>query len=423
MNWITPYRLRADERHHSRTLHTALVRELYVRGRVPTLILAGSVLVLYGVFMGEATHSRALRGLFLALVAMMLFRVTLVLQGDRLQGRNRRLVPRFLLYLAGSLGLGLVLGAMSLLAFHGLEPGHFLLVCLYSVGICSVAAVSVAGSPLCFAAIALPVMGSLMVGGCLHPPFGLGWRFPVTALFGTGALTYIAMYVHYSLCRNILLAERLGDLALRDPLTGLRNRRFLQEFMQEEAPRALRRWLVPESAHRSQRSMSIIMLDLDLFKQVNDQYGHAAGDAVLVQVAQLLREVVRKPDLVVRWGGEEFLILALDSDRIAPPLIAVRVHERLAKHEFVLPGGQIHRQTCSIGFAIYPFHPARPDGLPWEQVFRLADESLYMAKENGRNRLNGILPGRAHPDLVIEALNLPEPDFDAARAAELIELI
>jgi diguanylate cyclase (GGDEF)-like protein len=233
----------------------------------------------------------------------------------------------------------------------------------------------------------------------------------------------MSRYVHLSLCRNVLLAQRLGDLALRDALTGLRNRRFLQEFMQEETPRVLRRWLEPDTQVRTKRSMSIIMVDLDFFKQVNDVHGHGAGDAILIQVARLLRELVRKPDLVLRWGGEEFLILALDSDRIAPPIIAVRVHERMAQHEFVLPGGKTMRLTCSIGFAIYPFHPLRPDGLHWEQVFRMADESLYNAKENGRNCIHGILPGAGDPDQVIEALNLPEPDFEIAAKRDFIRLI
>jgi diguanylate cyclase (GGDEF)-like protein len=219
----------------------------------------------------------------------------------------------------------------------------------------------------------------------------------------------------------MLLTQRLGDLALRDPLTGLRNRRYLHEFMQEETPRVLRRWLAQDVAIINRRSISLILVDLDHFKLVNDEHGHAAGDAVLVQVAGLLKDIVRKPDLVLRWGGEEFLILALDSDRIAPPLIAVRVHERMARHPFVLPGGQTIRQTCSVGFAIFPFLPERPEGLGWEQVFRMADESLYSAKDSGRNRLQGFLPGVGDPDAIIAALEVPDPDFAKALEAGLIK--
>jgi len=172
----------------------------------------------------------------------------------------------------------------------------------------------------------------------------------------------------------------------------------------------------------NRRSISLILVDLDHFKKVNDEYGHNAGDAVLVQVAQLLKDIVRKPDLVLRWGGEEFLVLALDSDRVAPPLIAVRIHERMAAQGFILPGGQSLQQTCSVGYAIFPFHPERPEGLTWEQVFRLADESLYSAKGKGRNLLQGILPGEGDPDAVIRALETPDPDFPGAVEAGLIEL-
>jgi len=423
MNWITPYRLSPEERPHIRALHMALVKELYNRGRVPTLMLALSMGLLYPIVLPAGAGTGWLRGLFPCLAAAVGFRAVLALQGDRLEERNRRVAPRFLLFAAGSLALGLSLGALVLASFTALEPGHFLLLCLFLVGISAVSAVSMAGSPLCFAALALPALGAMLVGGILHPPFGLGALFPLTIGAGMVALLYMSRYVHFSLCRNVLLATRLGDLALRDPLTGLRNRRYLQEFMQEETPRVLRRWLETDSVVRTRRSMSIIMVDLDFFKQVNDQFGHAAGDAVLIQVAALLREVVRKPDLVLRWGGEEFLVLALDSDRIAPPLIAVRIHERIAAHTFILPGGQSYRLTCSLGFAIFPFHPLRPDGLLWEQVFRLADESLYRAKEMGRNRIQGILPGSADPALVVSALQQPDPSFDTAAAEGLIRLI
>ena len=423
MNWITPYHLSAEERPHIRALHMALVKELYSRSRIPTLMLALSLILLYPIIAPGLSGSAWLKFLFPCLVVTLGFRSVLALQGDRLMERNRRVPLRFGLLVGGVLAQGIVLGAIVLASFARLEAGHFLLLCLFLIGITAVSAVSMAGSPVCFACVAVPALGSMLVGGILHPPFGLGALFPLSVATGMVAFLYMARYVHVSLCRNVLLATRLSDLALRDPLTGLRNRRYLQEFMQEETPRVLRRWLEPDNAVRTKRSMSIIMVDLDFFKQVNDQYGHAAGDAVLVQVARLLREVVRKPDLVLRWGGEEFLVLALDSDRVAPPLIAVRIHERLAEHTFLLPGGQTHRLTCSVGFAIYPFHPLRPDGLQWEQVFRLADESLYRAKDLGRNRIQGILPGTGEPDQVITALNQPEPAFETAAAGDLIRLI
>jgi hypothetical protein len=100
----------------------------------------------------------------------------------------------------------------------------------------------------------------------------------------------------------------------------------------------------------------------------------------------------------------------------------VRVHEQMANHPFVLPGGQTIRLTCSVGYAIFPFHPDRPERLGWEQVFRLADESLYGAKGQGRNRLKGILPGDGDPDAIIAALDQPDPDFPKALEAGLIRM-
>ena len=423
MNWITPYRLSQEERPHIRALHMALVKDLYDRGRVPVLVLTFSLVILWALLRGGVAGSPWLKGLFPCLVVVLLLRSTLVLQGDRLLERHGRIIPRFRFFLAGVLATGVLLGALALAAFNRLEPGHFLILCLYLMAICAISTVSMAGSPLCFAAMLVPAMGGLFLGGIIHPPFGLGLLFSGSLLVCMGTFLHMSSYVHASLCRNVLLAERLGDLALRDPLTGLRNRRYLGEFMQEETVRVLRRWLEHGALVRTRRSISLIMVDLDHFKQVNDQYGHAAGDALLVQVAKVLREVVRKPDMVLRWGGEEFLILALDSDRIAPPLIAVRLHERLAQHPFILPGGETYHQTASVGFAIYPFHPLRPEGLDWIQVLRMADDGLYRAKEGGRNRIHGVLPGTANPDLVMAALNQPEPDFEAAAKADFIRLI
>jgi diguanylate cyclase (GGDEF)-like protein len=268
----------------------------------------------------------------------------------------------------------------------------------------------------------LPNLGCLVLAGLLHPPSGMGYLFALAVLIYIAALLATSLQVHHSLFHTVLLTQRLEDMALRDPLTGLRNRRYLQEFMQEETPRVLRRWLLQEGEIVNRRSISLILVDLDHFKHVNDEHGHPAGDAVLLQVARLLKEIVRKPDLVLRWGGEEFLVLALDSDRIAPPLIAVRIHEQMAGHTFVLPGGQTIRQTCSVGYALYPFHPARPERLGWEQVFRLADQSLYGAKGEGRNRLRGILPGDGDPDAIVAALDQPDADIPGALEAGLIRM-
>jgi len=422
MNWISPFTLAPDDRRHTRAVHMALVRDLYRRGRVPALMQLASLGIFYLILRHQVAALGWLWFLFPGLVAVALFRAGLAFRGDHLEVVMRPPNPRFAMFTVGTAVYGLLLSGVILVVMAQLDAGNFLLFTLCLVGLASLGCITMAGSPLAYGASVLPPLGSLVTAGFLHPPFGMGYLFSLAVTVYICALIATALQVHHSLFSTVLLTQRLEDLALRDPLTGLRNRRYLQEFMQEETPRVLRRWLLNEGEILSRRSISLILVDLDLFKHVNDEHGHAAGDAVLLQVAKLLKDIVRKPDLVLRWGGEEFLILALDSDRTSPPLIAVRVHEQMAKHSFILPGGQTLRQTCSVGYAVFPFLPERPEGLGWEQVFRLADQSLYGAKDKGRNRLQGILPGQADPDATIAALQEPEPDFPRAVEAGFIRI-
>jgi diguanylate cyclase (GGDEF)-like protein len=416
LNWITPFTLPPADRAHTRTVHYALVRELYRRNRMAVLLHLAFIGMFYVLLEPQLRAMGGFWWLYPALALVALARLVLMVQDQRLERALRQPGPRLALFVAGGAAFGLLLGGVILLVMPLLDPGRFMLLTLCLLGLTSLGSTTLAGSPLGYAASMVPALASLALAGFLRPPFGMGYLFSLAVLVYLGALLATNLKVHHSLFSTLALTQRLEDLALRDPLTGLRNRRYLHEFMQEETPRVLRRWLQGEGEGLDRRSISLILVDLDLFKQVNDLHGHAAGDAVLLQVARLLKEIVRKPDLVLRWGGEEFVVLALDSDRTAPPLIAVRVREQMAARDFVLPGGEIIRQTCSVGYAAFPFHPDRPEGLNWEQVFRLADQSLYRAKELGRNRLEGILPGPGDPDAIIAALQQPEPDF--ARAVQ-----
>ena len=141
--------------------------------------------------------------------------------------------------------------------------------------------------------------------------------------------------------------------------------------------------------------LAFVMIDLDHFKAINDSAGHAAGDAVLRQVRDLLKSVSRSSDIIVRWGGDEFLLVARDLSssvahraRGADPL-------RVAQHVFEIGEGRVVRTTCSIGFACYPFFREQLDALSWEQVISVADRALYVAKASGRNAWVGFHPGIA----------------------------
>ncbi len=177
----------------------------------------------------------------------------------------------------------------------------------------------------------------------------------------------------------------LEDSSLTDPLTGLRNRRFLLQHLEEDAALNERRAREPSSAAADASDTVMFMVDLDHFKQVNDTYGHLAGDAVLIQIKERLLRVFRESDYLVRWGGEEFLIVARATLRSQSARLAERVRATIANEDFVLPDGTRLAKTCSIGYASHPFIGTDPLALSWQEVVALIDMALYAAKRAGRN--------------------------------------
>jgi two-component system sensor histidine kinase ChiS len=187
--------------------------------------------------------------------------------------------------------------------------------------------------------------------------------------------------------------QRLEDISLSDPLTGLNNRRYLQKVIpmdiakvQREHDQQLRQEPVQEIGH----DFVFLLLDVDHFKPVNDIYGHSAGDQLLVQLSSLLARVSRESDCLVRWGGEEFLVVSRFSRREQAWQLAERIRKAVADCDFTLVDGQVLKKTCSIGYACYPFKSDQPQVLTWEQVIDTADKALYAAKKSGRNRCVGI---------------------------------
>jgi len=173
--------------------------------------------------------------------------------------------------------------------------------------------------------------------------------------------------------RQLLEAnERLRYMSQTDALTGLDNRRQLEERIDE----------MFEHAKRLNEPFACVMCDLDRFKSVNDTYGHQAGDAVLKQLAKILRNEVREIDRAGRYGGEEFLLLLPGTVLDAAVTFAERVRKQIEGHTFTFDGTTI-RRTASFGVSAWP-HPriAHCDGL-----VRAADDALYVAKETGRNRV------------------------------------
>lgn len=188
----------------------------------------------------------------------------------------------------------------------------------------------------------------------------------------------------------------LQQTSISDPLTGLRNRRFLTEHIDAEIAATLRRALDTAGGAASVDTDTVFLLvDADHFKRVNDNHGHAAGDTVLVQFARRLQATLRESDHLVRWGGEEFLAVARDTDRTRAEELAERIRAAIAEAPFDLGNGRRLALTCSIGFATLPFLPQQPRAVGWPDTIQLADLALLAAKRSGRDAWVGVHAGPA----------------------------
>jgi diguanylate cyclase (GGDEF)-like protein len=190
----------------------------------------------------------------------------------------------------------------------------------------------------------------------------------------------------------------LQEISFTDALTGIWNRRYLEEILPAEAGQVLRNYQRARGGNIRKvdhRDLVFIMVDMDFFKEVNDQYGHPTGDRLLQVVAERLSTVVRKSDVLVRWGGEEFLIMSRATDPVGIPAFCSRILEVVASQPFDLGHGVTLRKTCSIGWAPYPWCRESFEAICAEEVIALADAALYRAKGFGRNQGIGILPSDA----------------------------
>ncbi len=171
--------------------------------------------------------------------------------------------------------------------------------------------------------------------------------------------------------------KRLQEASLSDLLTGLGNRRSLHDAMAALADSG------------GEARFVLMVIDLDDLKPINDQYGHDAGDAVLLEIAAILRRMCRAADLIVRWGGDEFVVMCPDADLDSASVLAESIRSAVSKQQCKVPGGRIVRTSCSIGLAQYPFIPGHPRMLNWEETLSIADIALYEAKRD-RNHWLGL---------------------------------
>ncbi len=186
----------------------------------------------------------------------------------------------------------------------------------------------------------------------------------------------------------------LQEISFTDVLTGIWNRRYLEEILPSEAGQVLRNYQRAKGSRvrkMDHRDLIFIMVNMDFFKEVNDRHGHPAGDRLLQLVGKRLSTVVRKSDVLVRWGGEEFLIMSRSADPSGIPAFCSRILEVVASEPFDLGHGITVRKTCSVGWAAYPWSRGAFEAICAEESIALADAALYRAKALGRNQGVGIL--------------------------------
>lgn len=174
---------------------------------------------------------------------------------------------------------------------------------------------------------------------------------------------------------------KLAENAARDPLTALFNRRHFEDRLQAELG----------AAHRHGRALSVLLVDVDNFKGVNDRLGHAAGDEALQAIAAVLRAAVRKEDVLARWGGEEFVIAARETALAGARALAERIRAAVERAP-IRGGGEDLPLTVSVGVAVSEGRDPYEPGQSERDLLGTADRALYLAKQTGRNRVVAVPP-------------------------------
>jgi len=193
--------------------------------------------------------------------------------------------------------------------------------------------------------------------------------------------------------------RELREASFTDALTGARNRRFFSTVIEDDVNRTLRVHSTPARNRPKNCDLIFYIVDIDHFKEINDEYGHDRGDGVLAEVARRLTHVVRDSDRLIRWGGEEFLLISRDADRTRGDVLAGRVMQSVGSVPFDLGAGHKVRRTCSVGWAPFPWYPDSTRTFAFTEVLKLADRAMYLAKQSGRNRSIGVLPAGLYAEI------------------------
>jgi len=241
------------------------------------------------------------------------------------------------------------------------------------------------------AVLSLPIMAFYALVDPQLPAQAARFRVLVT-LTTMFMMAFLLFIQHHRLNQELRRTNVvLQEASLTDPLTGLRNRRYFSATIEGDVSQALRAHSDGHDPHT--RDLVFYLIDADNFKEVNDRYGHDVGDKVLLEMAHRLSSSIRHSDVLVRWGGEEFLIVSRYTDRHEAELLAQRALSAVADMPFVVnASGETVYRTCSMGWAAFPWFPSDPRAISYEEVLTLADRGLNQAKQSGKNRAVGMLP-------------------------------
>ena len=406
-------------------IKTQMVRDLYDRSRLAIV----TMLLLTGVIRWaiDPAYQRNdyVRIMFAVLIAVTIGRFMLAMLPEARRERVFSVRTQFIVFNSGVALSSISLGSLVVLTWPLLDPARIAIVAVITSGVVSGAVMSLGFSPLTYMIYMVPPVGALFVMAIMDHRAPWGASILATS-FAIYAVAVFATSLDQRRTRRIAieLGLQLSDLVVRDNLTKLHNRRFLQEFMTGESARIARDAADLQHGRQPVRNaaIGIYMMDLDLFKQVNDTYGHAAGDAVLKQTGEALILAMRKSDNVVRWGGEEFVAVAWVEGPDHVRIVAEKLRSAIERTEFVLPDGRTIRKTVSVGYSSIPFRSSQPCMLTWEQVLSIADAALYMAKAQGRNRWVGVTFGETTWGAVNETCVEVLQDLQAASDRQLIRL-
>ena len=239
------------------------------------------------------------------------------------------------------------------------------------------------------------------------------WLLAVVFALAAGIVGILYRKVRHANAQLKVKNLELKQQSSRDPLTGLYNRRHFQEFMRTHLQ------VEKRGAGTSGEEIvgALFLLDVDHFKHVNDTFGHAAGDAVLKMISDSLRDILRETDMIVRWGGEEFLAFLPAIPRSGVEEIARRLLTGISSTVIDYQDTSIS-VNVSIGFAPFPLVPGA-QALPWERAVNLVDMALYLAKGHGRNRAYGV---RGFANFEKTSMEAIEQDLERAWRAGFVDL-